>query len=248
MNGKDLFEKITNIDDKIISKTLTATKKSKSIYIKSVSIAACFILVFVAVYSFVPKDEILFELENLVVKTTEFSQISKDTSSSGLLPLYTEDEIFSTYDTAIFKGEIINIQNIEVDFAYDILYYSIATIIVKDVYRGNLQNNDEVEILIPTAIDVDGSWVNEHQTITNARVGMTGIFMPIVYDDKTAVTQRSGILFDKRDIADYGLFDGEHFTFLETEKGLVYAEWAFESISDPQTLDDIEEYILIMIE
>ncbi len=44
MRGKDLFEKITYIDDQLIMVTLRRRKKRRSIYITSLSIAACLII------------------------------------------------------------------------------------------------------------------------------------------------------------------------------------------------------------
>lgn len=44
MRGKDLFEKITNIDDEIIKKTDDIRKKRKPMYIKWVAVAACLCL------------------------------------------------------------------------------------------------------------------------------------------------------------------------------------------------------------
>ena len=53
MRGKDLFEKITNIDDEIITKTAHINKKGKPPYIRWIGFAACFAVVVsaVALYS-----------------------------------------------------------------------------------------------------------------------------------------------------------------------------------------------------
>lgn len=45
MRGKDLFEKITNIDNEIITKKADINKKRKSVYIKWIGLAACFAIV-----------------------------------------------------------------------------------------------------------------------------------------------------------------------------------------------------------
>ena len=42
--------------------------------------------------------------------------------------------------------------------------------------------------------------------------------------------------------------DGERYAFLETDSGLVFGRWAYESIADATTLDEVEEYIENMLE
>ncbi len=247
MRGKDLFERITDIDDKIITKTSAVSGKRKTTYIKWGSIAACLAVVIVGTYSFLPKGNIIFKDENLTVKSVDFSQKNAISTGDSLIYL-TEEEIFNNYNTVIFKGTVTDIENIEIDFDGEVVYRSIATISVQDVYRGSLQTDQEVTILLPTQIDVNGYWVSDMDVISQISVGMTGIFMPLVLDDESAMWQQNNVWFDKREIVDYGLLDGERYAFLETENGFVFAEWAFEGISNAQNLDDVEEYILTMIE
>lgn len=246
MRGKEMFGKITNIDDEIITKS-ALNKKRKPTYIKWVSIAACLAVVIIGVYSILPKDNIIFNGNNLTVKAVDFSQTAV-TSSSADLAMITEEEIFNSSNTDIFKGVISNIENIEIDFNGDILYNSIATISVEDVYRGDLQTGEQVTMLLPMPIDVNGYWISDTEVISQMRIGLTGIFMPLVFDEETAIKMQNGVSLDKREIVDYGLLDGERYAFLETEQGLVFADWAYETISNAQTLDDIEEYVLTMIE
>lgn len=247
MRGKELFEKITNIDNDIITRTSAVNKKRKLTYIKWASIVACFAIIIIGVYSILPKGNIIFEDENVTVQAVDFSK-TLITSSSADLVMLTEEEIFNGYNTDIFKGTVTDIQNIEIDFDGEVVYRSIVTISVQDVYRGGLQTDEEVTILLPIPIDVNGYWVSDTDVVSQINVGMTGIFMPLVLNDESAMWQENDVWFDKRGIVDYGLLDGERYVFLENEKGLVFAEWAFESISDAQTLDDIEEYIVTMIE
>ena len=39
------------------------------------------------------------------------------------------------------------------------------------------------------------------------------------------------------------LKDGERYAFLETEKGLVFSNSAYKSISNAKTLDEVESYV-----
>ena len=80
------------------------------------------------------------------------------------------------------------------------------------------------------------------------KAGVTGIFMPVIYDDENSIWEQNGARLDKRDIADYGFADGERFAFLETEDGLVFSRDAYGSIDDATTLDEVEDYIKAMLE
>ena len=80
------------------------------------------------------------------------------------------------------------------------------------------------------------------------KTGVTGIFMPVIYDDENSIWEQNGARLDKRDIADYGFADDERFAFLETEDGLVFSFFSYGSIDDATTLDEVEDYIKAMLE
>lgn len=58
MRGKDLYEKITGIDDDIISDTVNAGKSRKPIYLKWVAAAACFAII-ISVVSFLNRNKMI---------------------------------------------------------------------------------------------------------------------------------------------------------------------------------------------
>ncbi len=58
MRGKDLYEKITGIDDEIISDTVNAGKSRKPIYLKWVAAAACFAII-ISVVSFLNRNKVI---------------------------------------------------------------------------------------------------------------------------------------------------------------------------------------------
>jgi len=113
------------------------------------------------------------------------------------------------------------------------------------VYRGNCNENDTISVLLPCPIS-SHIWTEDSDTVSSMREGMTGIFMPIQYTESYTRIENGTTLYMK-DIADYGLMDGQRFAFLETEKGLVFSKWAYESISNASTLDEVETYIQSMI-
>ena len=58
MRGKDLYEKITGIDDDIISDTVNAGKSRKPIYLRWVAAAACFAII-ISVVSFLTETKVI---------------------------------------------------------------------------------------------------------------------------------------------------------------------------------------------
>ena len=71
--------------------------------------------------------------------------------------------------------------------------------------------------------------------------------MPLKYDETHTLKENNSTLYLK-DISEYGLLDGERFAFIQKEDRVVFANWAFESISKDSSLIDIERYVLDMID
>lgn len=166
-------------------------------------------------------------------------------SSADQLINLSEEELFTAFDTAIFLGAVTQIDNIMLDFNGSKNYRALAQIQVETAYRGPYQAGDTVTVLLPCPI-MDGVWVEDTEVISQLAVGTRGIFMPTVYDE-TSVREENGATLALRDIADCGFPDGERFAFLETVDGLTFARWAYPSIQDADSLEDIENYILNMI-
>lgn len=158
----------------------------------------------------------------------------------------TEDEIFNKDNTSIFKGTVEKIQNIKVRIGKSAEYQAIATLKISEVYRGAEKNGDVVEVLLPNAIapniHIDGAGV-----ISKMKVGTEGIFMPMKYDG-SEVSAVDDAKLNLKDVCDYGLWDGQRYAFIQTERGLVYAEDAFPSLTNPTSLDDVKNYIQSQID
>lgn len=167
-------------------------------------------------------------------------------SSSDLVWL-TEEELFTYFHTDIFEGNITDIQNIVLDFNGEKDYGAIASIRVEKVFRGSCQAGDTVKVLLPCMIDVNGVWVSDTGVVSEMRAGMRGIFMPMVYD-ALSFREQNGARLSLADLAPYGFADGERYCFLETQDGLVFARFAYESIAEASTLGEIERYIEKMLE
>ena len=166
---------------------------------------------------------------------------------SGCLINLTEEELFTEFDTAIFKGTISEVRNIVVSFNGEKEYRAIAKIKVEKVYRGTCSEGDTVSVMRPCPVST-ALKVTSTTPVSAMKAGVTGIFMPVEYDDESALWLENGARLDKRDIAGYGFADGERYAFLETDSGLVFARYAYGSIADADTLEEVEAYIEKMLE
>lgn len=166
-------------------------------------------------------------------------------NSSASLIYLTEEELFSYFDTAIFKGTVVSIENIELDFNGDKDYRAIAAILVEEVYRGDIEENDIVSVLLPCPIS-SNVFMTDSKVISTMRVGTIGIYMPNIYDD-TSIWGQNGATLVLKDIADYGFADGMRYAFLETGNGIFFDSHSYESISNAVTLEQVKQYIENMI-
>lgn len=156
-----------------------------------------------------------------------------------------EEELFSKWNPVIFKGTVSRIRNIEIDFNQYKEYRAIAEIEVGKVYRGNIQPGDVLSVLLPCPIDT-GIKVEDTDVISRIRVGTTGIFMPMEYNE-SSIWEQNGATLMLKDVSGYGFADGRRYVFLETDTGLIFAKDAYPSISDVTTLQEVENYVLKMI-
>ncbi len=139
------------------------------------------------------------------------------------------------------------VRNIVVSFNGEKEYLAIAQIEIEKVYRGTCSEGDTVSVLFPCPISAI-MYATDSSTVSAMKAGMTGIFMPMVYDDETAMWLENGASLDQRELAEYGFADGERYAFLEKGSGLVFNRGAYASIADATTLDEVEEYIEKMLE
>ena len=179
------------------------------------------------------------------VKAKYIKQLPDTTCATSYdLPYLTEEELFSANETTIIKGVVSSIQNIQLDFHGEKLYWAIAKVKVQKVYRGNCKVDDTITLRLQCSIN-DDVYVEDTETISSMKKGMTGIFMPIQYDDTSDYSENDATLHLK-DIADYGFLDGVRYAFLDSDNGLIFDKTAYKSIENAKTLDDIEQYVLKM--
>lgn len=244
MNEKQLFKEIGFLDDDLIEEAENSqiAKKTRIINIKWVGIGACLALFFglSMIYFYNQKSDINLVRSSGNVRVKYIDNAPDIMMSASLTIALTEEEILNS-NTSIFKGTIEEIQNIEIKISGITEYRAIATIKIEKVYRGTAEVGETVTILLPCAIN-NGTWTEDTEVVSEMRVGMKGIFMPIKYDETSVFTVKSSTLF-MQDLADYGFLDGVRYTFLETPNGLLFAKDVFQSVGNATSLEEVEEYI-----
>ena len=184
---------------------------------------------------------------NIQVRYTD--DVPNMPSMSASLAHMTEEELITLNNTDIFSGTIQSVRNIEIDFNGDILYKGMATILVDEVFRGSCVTGNVVSILLDNTFSTN-MWVEDNDVTEKMVAGMAGIFMPLRYDETSPYSfyERNGEKICWLDVAQYRFSDGTRYAFLETQDGLLFARWAYESIENATTLDEIKQYINTMLE
>lgn len=258
MNKEELFESINDIDDSYIAEVTpgqpvnTGRIRRPARPVRWMAgIAACaaaFIFAAVWMHS-ADHGRIPLELsdasKNVTACYIDAEDVPQISGAASLVPL-TEAEIFRKYNTVIFRGTVVSIRNIELNYNGWKEYQAIAEIRISQVYRGDCRTGDTLTVLLPCPI-MEGYHVSECNVAEAFRTGTEGIFMPVKYDNSYICTQ-NGATLQYNDLAEYGLFDGARWAFLSTDTGLLFDPYAFESLETPETLDDIEQYIEKMLQ
>lgn len=247
MKNDKLFDAIGDVNEKYVEAARRPVPKTRKMNWKSWgAMAACLALLLAVSIPTLNNQKNKITLSeashNVAVKYTD--NVPEINSEHSLIYL-TEEQLFTHFDTVIFKGIVSSIENIELNFNGDKNYRALVKITVEEVIRGDIEANDSLSVLLPCPIGSD-VMMTDIETISELKVGMTGIFMPMIYDEGSTWEQ-NGATLALKDIADYGFADGERYAFLEAENGLIFASWAYESIADATTLDEIRLYIESMI-
>lgn len=251
MNTERFSQAIGEVDGKFVVEAINYRKNvvRNSLFNRRSAIAACFTLVLVGALFCMSHQRNHITLSSNSSKVTAYytdNPFISSENSENLISL-TEEELFTYFNTAIFKGTIVEIRNIALNFNGETAYRALAEIEVEKVYRGPYCTGNQVSVLVPCPL-IDGFEVTDTSTVSAMEVGTTGIFMPMIYDDESAIWKQNGAILDQRDIADCGFADGERYAFIETEEGIVFSRTAYSSITNATTLDEVEDYIEAMLE
>ena len=148
-----------------------------------------------------------------------------------------EQELVDSCDL-IVRGTVKNIQNIRLTADGVDTVRALVTITPKAVIRGNASG----DVTLLASCPIDGSFqIEDTETACAIRLGMEGIFMLQAYGD-TERWELENAALRWKDIADYHFGDGRRCAFLNTDNGLLYADWAYPSLQ-AGTLDDVQAYL-----
>ena len=84
--------------------------------------------------------------------------------------------------------------------------------------------------------------MEDTEIVSAMQVGITGIFMPVIYTGDS-IWEQNGARLVQTDIADFGFADGQRYAFLEGEEGLLFDRDSYPSIAAATTLDEVEAFI-----
>lgn len=248
MIEKDFTNAMGLIDDELIERSERATKTfGRRNFIKWGSIAAC-VTVLLASIGFIAGSANIIPLGNESYGVTaryNFLNLNLSASEDCLVYL-TEDELFTNWYTAIFEGTIKKIDNIELSFNGEKMHRALAQIKVEQVYRGDLVPGDIAVVLLPCSIG-NGIMTSDSGVVSRMREGMRGIFMPIVYGEDSYIEMNGATLYVK-ELASYGFADGLRYAFLVDGSKLVFSRSAYPTVQNAESLDEIREYVIKMIE
>lgn len=252
MRGAELLEKIALVDPMYILEADRFSRRKPRHIPRWGMVAACVCLLLAVCWQLaVAPGRGMYQLssQSRHVTVSQVEQVPRESfCTKSMLIHLTEDEIFTHWETTIVRGRVTAIQNLCIDFNGVSEYQAIASVKVDKVFRGSCTPGSVVDILLPTPIDVSGLWVEDTEVISQLEVGMEGIFMPMEYDE-TSFREKNGGVLMLRDVAPYGLPDGMRYAFLQTEHGLAFErETTYQSISGASTLEDVEDYIVKMLE
>lgn len=245
MNGNELLDKMSLIDPTYIEAAEQKSKRTR--WLRYAAVAACLFLI-VGVFAFINGLENSPTFPVLSANTTALINYNYDGEISNIkaeLIGLTEEEMFAMKNLLIFRGTVTALQNISVTFEAHIEIRSIATIRISKVFKGEISPGDEIKVLLPCGLDFR---MEDTGVISQIRVGMEGIFMPIAYD-KNAYMEMYGKVLMLQDLAPCGLGDGMRWVFLKKEDGTIrFARCAYLGAKDAYTLEEIEEYIAAMLQ
>lgn len=258
MKKEDLMEAIGDIDDDLIEEARNFCKRSFP-WKRVLAAAACFAVLLTAVITVLPRtmmdadEKYVEEIDNLYnksenLKAAQMMEIDTDEmkgetfyhqAQSDLMSL-TEKELFAK-PSDIFRGEVAGLTYYRVNYNGLLCDYTVAAIRVEEVYRGDLTVGDVANVRI-RGIFRPGIWIEDSDTVSAIKNGVTGIFM--VNDFVGEVMNDA--YFDGGGVITHYFSDGDRFAFLETENGLVFDQSAYPSLKYAKTLEDVALYVKLM--
>lgn len=250
MKGNELLEKLSVVDGAYIEEAEQApVRRKRPLY----AAAACLCLLALAAVLLAGGRRQVVPLSEHSTATVTYGadREALQLGSHAELEYLTEEELFAPAGLYAFRGVVTALQNLTLDFGVEDgaacrEYCCVADIRVDTVYQGELSEGQTIQVLLPCAVGTDGFWYEDCANISRVEVGMEGIFLPIAYTEDSYL-EMNGKQLRWLDLAPCGLWDGMRYVFLQTERGLVWADGAYVSAGKLTNLDQAEDYVRQML-
>ncbi len=250
MNKEKFSEAMSDISDAYIEEAASYQVIRKKFRLTTWKVLAACLAVFLLAQFLQPRLPLSDGSSGVTVRRSILPFHLALSITDSVLP--TAEEMFYDLDTAIFRGTVIDIQNILMDFGGASHHRALAEIRVEEVYRGAgadaeilCEPGATVTVLLPypVALDINSS-LDDHYI--KLKTGATGIFMPLIYDEDS-IRMENGAALRLLDIAEYGFYSGRSDVFLETTDGLKFDAMVYPDLAGATTLDEVESYIQCML-
>lgn len=255
MRGQELLDKMELIDASYVERAGEAVPKKRWWSYGAIAAAClCLVVLGAILFPLLPAPTVEpqpGDIQPSVGTTAKVSygydEADVDTRKSELIGM-SEEEMFSREAMYVFRGRVSGLSNITIDFNGEREVRCLVMVAVERVYQGDIAEGEQITMLAPCAIDIlGGSHMEDTGIISQLKSGMEGIFMPWTYSEASYM-EMNGATLMLRDLAPCGLADGMRWAFLETERGLTFMRSAYPGASDAKTLDDVEAYVVEMLE
>ena len=226
-----------------------AVMDDKRGWVKWVAVAACILIAVVTAAVLRRTGNIGGELDvsdATTAKVTVGVDESEAFADSSYIDYGDETTVFTMENTAYFRGTVLSLENITIDFNGYKFYRCVATIDVSKVYKGDIQAGSQIKMLLPCAIDPDYTHRSHPNYLSWIEIGMEGIFMPSMFDEDT-FWEWDGVVVKELDLAQCGLMDPNNWTILFGDDYLYFRRETFTGLAGAETLDDAEAYVLRML-
>lgn len=263
MKERRILDALGQVDEQYIVEAMPGkTLKTSRKWLLWCAVAACLVLICKTWWMEYSNKVLYFNLSDGILvtymddKSTKYRGAVFDTAC---LTALTEEQIFHERDTAIFYGEVMKIENIEiqeVDINGWVDYRAVVQIKVKENYRGACKEGDVVTLLLPCYVKsvnkatdddlaiIDSLYDINSDYLDDIRPGTEGIFMPVQYTDDTLNIGHTELVL--KNIAEYGIWD-YRYVFLDNGDNISFDRDTFTSIQDANSMEEIEAYILKML-
>ncbi|WP_214889488.1 hypothetical protein [Exiguobacterium sp. s142] len=201
MNGDRLTRLIGKVDDRFVEESMEVGRRKRRRWKWTggfVMAAALMLLVFTwdGWRKTIPLSE---NSSNMSVAYVGQSDIRVHDAQPNLVSM-TEEQLFTQWEPALIRNVVKQIAHLELDFGRQEEYRSLVTIDVMDVYRGDIEPGSAIQVLTAAGVGLE-VFQSDADVVSELRLGMEGIFMPIRYD-ASHIWAQNGATLQLTDVSD----------------------------------------------